>query len=119
MPKKLMILPEQVRQPDVLKLADIPVNQYRKSLADELAGNPAITPTACLRIYRDMAIIREFESMLDAIKKLGAYQGITYNHAGPAHLSIGQEGAAVGECLHLSVEDHIFGSHRSHGEVIA
>jgi 2-oxoisovalerate dehydrogenase E1 component len=34
-------------------------------------------------------------------------------------LSIGQEAAAVGECLHLGVDDHIFGSHRSHGEVIA
>ncbi|HNT87720.1 MAG TPA: thiamine pyrophosphate-dependent enzyme, partial [Candidatus Hydrogenedentes bacterium] len=47
------------------------------------------------------------------------YEGIAYNHAGPAHLSIGQEGAAVGECVHLTVEDHIFGSHRSHGEILA
>lgn len=119
MPKKLMILPEQVRQPEVLQLADIPVNQYRKSLQEELKGNPAVTPSACFRIFRDMAVIREFESMLDNIKKLGAYQGIAYNHAGPAHLSIGQEGAAVGECFHLGVDDHIFGSHRSHGEIIA
>ncbi|MBI2433134.1 MAG: dehydrogenase, partial [Candidatus Hydrogenedentes bacterium] len=49
----------------------------------------------------------------------GAYEGIEYNHAGPAHLSIGQEGAAVGECFHLGVDDHIFGSHRSHGEILA
>lgn len=119
MPKKLMIVPEEVRKSATLKLGEIPVNQYKKSLADELASNKAVTPAACLRIYRDMAIIREFETMLDNIKKLGAYQGITYNHAGPAHLSIGQEGAAVGECFHLSVDDHIFGSHRSHGEILA
>ena len=119
MPKKLMILPEQVRRADSLNLGSIPVNTYKKTLAEELKGNPALTPERCLRIYRDMAIIREFETMLDNIKKLGSYEGIEYNHAGPAHLSIGQEGAAVGQCLHLNVDDHIFGSHRSHGEILA
>ncbi|MCL4218942.1 MAG: dehydrogenase, partial [Candidatus Hydrogenedentes bacterium] len=119
MPKKLMVVPEQVRQRGTLKLNDIPVNTYSRTLAEELKKNPAVTPARCLRIYRDMAVIREFETMLDQIKKLGAYEGIEYMHAGPAHLSIGQEGAAVGECLHLTVEDHIFGSHRSHGEIIA
>lgn len=119
MPKKLMVVPEKVRKHETLKLAPIPVNVYKKSVSDELKTNPDITPEACLRIYRDMAVIREFETMLDNIKKLGSYQGIEYDHAGPAHLSIGQEGAAVGECIHLTVEDHIFGSHRSHGEIIA
>jgi len=119
MPKKLVVLPGEVRKREVLQLGEIPVNMYRKSVKDELKTNTAVTPAACLRIYRDMAIIREFETMLDNIKKLGAYNGIEYNHAGPAHLSIGQEGAAVGECFHLGVEDHIFGSHRSHGEIIA
>ena len=32
--------------------------------------------------------------MLNAIKIQGAWQGIEYNHQGPAHLSIGQEAAA-------------------------
>jgi hypothetical protein len=57
--------------------------------------------------------------MLDAIKKLGSYEEIAYDHKGPAHLSIGQEAAAVGEALLLGLDDHIFGSHRSHGEIIA
>ncbi|MCB0154128.1 MAG: dehydrogenase, partial [Anaerolineae bacterium] len=38
---------------------------------------------------------------------------------GPAHLSIGQESAAVGQAYHLSPADYIFGSHRSHGEILA
>jgi len=38
---------------------------------------------------------------------------------GPAHLSIGQESAAVGMAWTLTVEDFIFGSHRSHGEILA
>jgi len=119
MTKQIPILPEEMRKPDLLRLGAIPVNQYQRSLKEELAAGEGITPERCLRIYRDMALIREFETMLDNIKKLGSYQGIAYNHAGPAHLSIGQEGAAVGQCIHLSVKDHIFGSHRSHGEIIA
>jgi len=120
MTKQLMVVPKEARKSSLLDLGSIPVNQYKKSVKQELAlKSSGITPEVCVRVYRDMALIREFETMLDSIKKLGAYQGIEYNHAGPAHLSIGQEGAAVGECLHLKVQDHLFGSHRSHGEIIA
>ena len=72
-----------------------------------------------MRIYRDMAIIREFETMLNAIKTTGEYNGIQYNHPGPAHLSLGQEASAVGQAYLLDKDDYIFGSHRSHGEVLA
>ena len=66
-----------------------------------------------------MLLIREFETALDNFKKQGVYRGIHYNHAGPAHLSIGQEAAAVGQCLQLDPQDFILGSHRSHGEILA
>ena len=66
-----------------------------------------------------MCGIREFESALKEIKTKGAYKGVTYKHAGPAHLSIGQEAAAVGMAFPLAPDDHIFGSHRSHGEILA
>ena len=66
-----------------------------------------------------MLIVREFETMLGDFKARGAYAGIEFAYKGPAHLSIGQEGAAVGAAMALSPEDHIFGSHRSHGEFIA
>ena len=118
MPKNLIVDPKDVRRRDELQLGTIPVNAYAKTLAEELAGNAAITPERAVRIYRDMALIREFETMLDNIKKLGEYEGVSYQHAGPAHLSIGQEAAAVGEMVHLTIDDHIFGSHRSHGEII-
>ncbi|MGH9159800.1 MAG: alpha-ketoacid dehydrogenase subunit alpha/beta, partial [Vicinamibacteraceae bacterium] len=49
----------------------------------------------------------------------GVYKGISYTHAGPAHLSIGQEAAAVGMAFSLTPDDQIFGSHRSHGEILA
>ena len=66
-----------------------------------------------------MLLIREFESMINAIKIEGAYNGVPYNHPGPAHLSMGQEASAVGQAFNLDVDDFIFGSHRSHGEILA
>ncbi len=119
MTKQLMVVPEDVRKHEVIKLGQIQINAYKKTIPEELASKSEITAQRCLGAYRDMVLIREFETMLDNIKKLGSYEGIAYKHLGPAHLSIGQEGAAVGECFHLTVKDHIFGSHRSHGEIIA
>jgi 2-oxoisovalerate dehydrogenase E1 component len=119
MTKKIMVVPDKVRKKGAIELGAIPVNTYGKSIRKELESKSGITMERCLRIYRDMAVIREFETMLDNIKKLGSYHGVEYNHAGPAHLSIGQEGAAVGESVYLTVDDHIFGSHRSHGEILA
>ena len=80
---------------------------------------PGTPPEDFLDIWRDMCAIREFENILNEIKLKGTYRGITYNHAGPAHLSMGQEAAAVGMAFALGPEDHIFGSHRSHGEILA
>ena len=118
MVKQLVISPEEARRTETIDLGTIPVNAYRKTLADELAEG-RLTAEDARRIYRDMQLIREFESMLNELKRVRNYKGIAYNHQGPAHLSIGQEGAAVGEAFLLAVEDHIYGSHRSHGEVIA
>jgi 2-oxoisovalerate dehydrogenase E1 component len=66
-----------------------------------------------------MAVIREFESMLNLIKTKSEYNGIEYTYPGPAHLSLGQEASAVGMAYDLTKDDYIFGSHRSHGEIIA
>lgn len=116
MPKSLNINPSEVRESGVLKINSIPVNQYDRSLDDEiqLRGRDSL-----VRILRDMRFIRAFETMLNDVKLRGEYKGIEYNYRGPAHLSIGQEGSAVGQAFALKVEDHIFGSHRSHGEIIA
>ena len=116
MPKSLTIDPSEVRQRSVIKSQEIPVNAYAAAPEREAEkyGRENL-----VRIYRDMVYIREFESMLDGVKKEGAYRGVEYDHRGPAHLSIGQEAAAVGQCFHLSAEDFIFGSHRSHGEILA
>jgi len=116
MPKSIFIDPEEVRRPQILKIGNIPINQYKPDTKKEIEK---FGKKKLLKIYYDMLIIREFETMLNSIKTQGTYRGIEYNHLGPAHLSIGQESSAVGQCIHLSIEDFIFGSHRSHGEVLA
>lgn len=116
MPKFIAIDPAVVRRPGTLQPRPIPLNAYDRpfeGVRGEL-GDPAL-----VRVLRDMLLIREFESMLDRIKREGAYNGIVYSHRGPSHLSIGQEAAAVGQAMALRVEDRIFGSHRSHGEILA
>ncbi len=116
MPKSLPIKPEQVRNHGELELNAIPLNAYSKTMADELSN---YKPEELRAIYHDMACIRAFETMLDEVKKQGKYRDIEYNHKGPAHLSIGQEASAVGQSFLLGIDDHIFGSHRSHGEILA
>ncbi len=90
MPKTQMICPDQMRRSGCVEFKPIPVNQYNKTVADEL---PRFTRKDLLRIQRDMEIIRAFENMLNEVKLRGKYKGIEYNHRGPAHLSIGQEAA--------------------------
>jgi 2-oxoisovalerate dehydrogenase E1 component len=116
MPKSLFINPAEVRKSGYVEFQPIPVNQYSKTITEEKEN---FTDDDFLRIYRDMVVIREFETMLNLIKIRGDYNGIAYNHPGPAHLSIGQEAAAVGMAYTLSADDFIFGSHRSHGEILA
>ncbi len=120
MPKSLYIDPNEVRRPKEhkIKFPEIPVMTYKKTAADELKeGN--FTKDDLLRIYRDMFTIREFETMLNLVKTTGGYNGVAYNNPGPAHLSAGQEAAAVGMAWNLDTDDFIFGSHRSHGEILA
>jgi 2-oxoisovalerate dehydrogenase E1 component len=114
--KSIIIDPMQARQRTTITAPEIPVNSYSMDAAAEASiyGSENLR-----RIYRDMLYIREFETMLDRIKKEGSYEGIEYNHKGPAHLSMGQEAAAVGQAYHLTPDDFIFGSHRSHGEILA
>ena len=116
MPKHLIVDPAKERTHSTLKSPAVPLCQYRTPVEQELTR---LGRDALIGMYEDMLTIREFETMLHTIKTEGAYQGIAYDHKGPAHLSIGQEAAAVGQAFHLTVDDHIFGSHRSHGEILA
>ena len=116
MPKSQNINPKVVRKSQFIEFGKIPVNQYNKTIEEE---KKIYSKEDFIRIYHDMVVIREFETMLNLIKTTNEYNGIKYNHPGPAHLSIGQEASAVGMAYTLGVDDYIFGSHRSHGEILA
>ena len=116
MPKSQIVEPAKERKAGTVPFAEVPLNQYKSDLSKEVETYGA---DALLGIYHDMLLIREFENMLQSIKTQGSYEGIEYDHKGPAHLSIGQEASAVGQAFLLGVDDHILGSHRSHGEILA
>ena len=89
MPKTQFINPKEVRKSQKLELGSIPVNVYDKSMKEELSR---FSKDDLVRIYRDMLIIREFETMLNLIKTTGEYNGVPYSHPGtrtPFHWSGG------------------------------
>ena len=116
MPKSQFVDPKFLRAKGTIHFEDIPVNQYDRTIEQEKEN---YSKADFMRIYRDMAIIREFETMLYLIKTTNSYNGVEYNNPGPAHLSMGQEASAVGQAYILNINDYIFGSHRSHGEILA
>ena len=113
MPKTLTVSPDQVRAPETLTTAEIPLNAYRLDFAAEKKRYGA---DGLIAILHDMISIREFETMLNSIKTTGGWRGIEYNHLGPAHLSMGQEAAAVGQAVDGKVGDIVSGSRRSHSK---
>ena len=116
MPKSLYVDPVATRAPGKIHFEDIPVCAYNKTIAEERAN---FSDADLVRIYRDITILREFENMLNLIKTQASYNGIDTTYPGPAHLSLGQEASCVGEAYLLDKDDYIFGSHRSHSEILA
>ena len=116
MPKNLVIDPNFIRAKGKIQFTDIPVNVYDKKIEDEKKN---FKKADFVRIFNDIAMLREFESMINEIKIKGEYQGFKHSYPGPAHLSMGQEAAAVGQAYLLDMDDMTFGSHRSHSEVLA
>ncbi|MCL2360392.1 MAG: thiamine pyrophosphate-dependent enzyme [Defluviitaleaceae bacterium] len=116
MPKSLNINPTELQKSGKLSFTDIPVNSYNKKVSD---ARKDYSDKDLVRIYRDITILREFEHMLNQIKTQGVYNGIETQYPGPAHLSLGQEAAAVGQAYLLDKDDIIFGNHRSHSEILA
>lgn len=116
MPKSMFVTPEERFAERTITFKDIPVCQYNKTVKDEKKN---FTKEEFLGMYADMVAIREFESMLQSIKLQGQYNGKEFTYPGPSHLAIGEEATAVGQAFTLGVDDFIFGTHRSHHEVIA
>lgn len=72
-----------MRKSSFIEFDPILVNQYDKTIEEEKEN---YTKEEFLQIFRDMAIIREFENMLYSIKTTNEYNGVEYFYPGPAHL---------------------------------
>jgi acetoin:2,6-dichlorophenolindophenol oxidoreductase subunit alpha len=65
-----------------------------------------------LRMYRQMAAIRQFEAQVNELYTRALMPGL-------AHLYIGEEAVAVGVCEVLEQTDYITSTHRGHGHCLA
>lgn len=72
----------------------------------------AVSPRDMRRMFEQMLLIRRFEENLLALSAEGLLHG-------PAHSSIGQEGAAVACMSALAPGDKINGTHRMHHQFLA
>jgi 2-oxoisovalerate dehydrogenase E1 component len=91
---------------------------YAGDLASEFNGR-RLTSAAAVSLLDDMLAIRELEEMIVRLRS-GGYEPLgDYQYRGPTHVSIGQEGTAVGSASVLRTTDRITSSHRGHGDAIA
>lgn len=104
-------------RPEILSFGEVKCYQYAKSLSDELKGG--MTAEGAVFMYRQMQYVRAFESVIIKLRngELVPFEG--YKFSGATHLSIGQEGTAVGANAALAADDYITSSHRGHGHGIA
>lgn len=116
MPKSLDVSPDRLHIKGVLDMPNIPLYSYATPFADEITARGT---KQLHSILRHMILIREVETLFQSLRAKGEYNGISCTYRGPAHLSIGQEAVAVGTALALQPIDHVYGSHRSHGEFLA
>ena len=91
---------------------------FAGDLASEVAAG-AIDGAGALELLDDMLAIRELEEMIVRLRS-GGYDPLPgYDYRGPTHVSIGQEGTAVGASSALRPDDNVTSSHRGHGDAIA
>ena len=72
MSKALYVDPAEALSSGRISFEDIPVCTYKRSIEEE---RTVFSDDDLVRIWHDMAVIREFESMLQSIKTLGGYNG--------------------------------------------
>jgi 2-oxoisovalerate dehydrogenase E1 component len=105
-------------EPFTVKAPEVKGFAYGGDLAYELRGR-SIDGASAIALLDDMLAIRELEEMIVRLRS-GGYeplQGFAYR--GPTHVSIGQEGTAVGASSVLGISDRISSSHRGHGDAVA
>ena len=80
--------------------------------ANPAHSNSANSTELLLRMYRQMAAIREFEEHANDLYLRALMPGLT-------HLYEGEEAVAVGICSALRPDDYVTSTHRGHGHCLA
>lgn len=79
---------------------------------NEVLAKSEVAPETWRRLYKGMALIREFERSAGRLRAQTRIEG-------SLHLSIGQEAVSVGVCDVLNDDDLITSTHRGHGDCLA
>src|SRR5262245_27532726 len=69
-------------------------------------------PAMLIRLFRDMVLLRRFETAAQVACRKGETPGFL-------HLYIGEEAVATGVCAHLRRTDWVTSTHRGHGHALA
>ena len=104
--------------PFVEQLGSIAGFAYAGDVASEIAAG-TLTAAEALELLDDMLAIRELEEMIVRLRSAGYDALPGYDYRGPTHVSIGQEGTAVGASVALRPDDSVTSSHRGHGDAVA
>ncbi|MBR7162051.1 MAG: hypothetical protein IKD07_06505, partial [Clostridia bacterium] len=99
-----------------VRLRDIPVCRYGLSIYDE---KRIYTNKDFLRIYRDMALIREFEIMLLSLQTKEFYRGIRYSLKKSVAVRLGREALSVGEAYCAEPSDDLFSAENNIADLLA
>ncbi len=99
-----------------VRFREIPICRYRLSISDE---KRIYTPRDFLRLYRDMVLIREFETMLLSLQRSGSYHGVTYPWKKTFAADIGREALFVGEAYCADPGDDFFSADKNIGALLA
>ena len=104
--------------PFEIECGKIPAFKFKGDLKSELKAKK-LTKQDAIDIFENMLMVRELEEMIVMLRS-GAYEPLKdFTYRGPTHVSIGQEGASVGACAALALDDRITSTHRGHGDSVA
>jgi len=115
MVKEVSVLPDF--KPGLIELGPIPKFSYQRSLQEDMAAG--LAREQVLMMLERMETVRAFEEMIVSLKdgKFAPLAGFKF--IGATHLSLGQEGVAVGAISALRADDYLTSTHRGHGHSIA